>query len=122
MEYTRAPILFPYRVEFNTSSLAVKTSAAEASGTPLICYSCFLSLSVRTLPNSKSAISSDFVTDPLVLPGRGMLLRAITDILDPLQSAAVNHMRSRAVLSQRAGNERVRNGGNKGEKCCDRRK
>lgn len=90
IEYARAPTLFPRRFEFDASSLAVKTSAAEASGTPLFSCSCFLSSSVRTLPNSERAISSDFVTDPLVLLVRGALPRAITDILDPLQSAAGN--------------------------------
>jgi hypothetical protein len=37
MEYALAPMLFPRRVEFDASSVAVKMSAAEASGTPLIC-------------------------------------------------------------------------------------
>lgn len=122
MKYARAPMLFPRRVEFDASSWAVKTSAAEASGTPLICCSCFLSSSVRTLPNSERAISSDFVTVPLVLLVRDVLPRAITDILGPLESAAVNHARTLIVLGKRAGDERVGSGGDEGEKCRDRRK
>ena len=73
-------MLFPRRVEFDESNLAVKTSAAEASGTPLICCSFFLSSSVRVLPNSESAISSDFVADPIVFPIWGALLRVTVDI------------------------------------------
>lgn len=122
MEYARAPMLLPRRVEFDASSLAVKTSAAEASGTPLICCSCFLSSSVRTLPNSERAISSDFVTVPLVLLVRGALPRAITDILRPLQLAAVNHPRTRVVPGKRASDERVGSGVDEGEKGRDRRK
>lgn len=87
IEYARAPILFPRRVEFEESNVAVKTSAAEASGTALICCNCFLSSSVRTLPNSESAISSDFVTEPSVLLVGTVLLAAITDIFSPLYSS-----------------------------------
>ena len=89
IEYARVPILFPRRAEFDISSLAVKTSTAEVLGTPLICCSCFLSLLVRTLPNSERAISSDFVTDPLVLLVQGILLKAITDILGQLLTMCV---------------------------------
>jgi len=69
---------------------------------------------VRALPNSESAISSDFVTDLSVLPVRGVLPGTTTDILGLLQSAAVNHARARVVLSKQAGDE--------GGKCRDRRK
>jgi hypothetical protein len=86
MEYARAPMLLPRRVELDASSLAVKMSAAEASGTPLIFCSCFLSSSVRILPNSESAISSDFNMDPSLLLVRGVLPSAVTDILGQLQS------------------------------------
>jgi hypothetical protein len=78
------PIFFPCRVVFEVSSLVVKTSVAEVSGTPLIYYSCFFLLLVRTLLNSESAVSSNFVTGLSVLLVRGVLPRAIADIFCPL--------------------------------------
>lgn len=91
-------MLRPRRAEFDASKLAVKMSAAGASGTPLICCSCFLSSSVRILPKDASAASSDFVTVSLVLSVRDVRTGAIRDIFsDDSQSVAHNLARSPEV-------------------------